>query len=105
MQPLWQAAVTAGAEIVVNAHDYNYERFEPLDGNGEPSSDGTTEFVSGNGGHHLRDIGAREPHSAAASSGTPGVLFLTLRTDGYDWSYRGVEGRTDDTGTRQLGAG
>jgi hypothetical protein len=102
VQPLWEAAVDAGAEIVLNGHDHDYERFEPLDADGEPSSDGTVEFVSGNGGHHLKDLGKREPHSAAFVTGTPGVLFLTLRPDGYDWSYRDVEGRTGDAGTHRL---
>jgi hypothetical protein len=102
VQPLWEAAVTAGAEIVLNAHDHDYERFEPLDADGERRSDGTVEFVSGNGGHNLRGIGDRESHSAAVVTGTPGVLFLVLRTDGYDWTYRDIEGRTGDAGTRQL---
>jgi hypothetical protein len=101
VEPLWKAAVAAGAEIVLNAHDHNYERFEPLDANGERRSDGTVEFVSGNGGHHQRDIGDREAHSAAAIAGPPGVLFLTLRADGYDWSYRDVKGRIGDSGTRE----
>jgi len=102
LQPLWEAAVAAGVDIVLNGHDHNYERFESLDANGEPRSDGTVEFVSGNGGHHPRDLADREPHSAAAIAGTPGVLFLTLRTDGYDWIYRDVEARIGDTGTRHL---
>jgi acid phosphatase type 7 len=102
LQPLWEAAAAAGSEIVLSAHDHHYERFEPLDANGEPRTDGTVQFISGNGGHNLRGIGDREPHSATTVTGTPGVLFLTLRADGYDWNYRDVEGRTGDAGTRQL---
>ncbi|SFK71005.1 metallophosphoesterase family protein [Geodermatophilus ruber] len=102
LQPLWEAAVGAGAEVVLNAHDHIYERFEPMGADGEPRPEGTVEFVSGNGGHRLRDIAGREPHSAAVVVGTPGVLFLTLRADGYDWSYRDVEDRTGDAGTRAL---
>jgi acid phosphatase type 7 len=102
LQPLWAAAVAAGADVVLNAHDHNYERFEPMDEHGEPRSDGAVQFVSGNGGHNLRRLGNRERNSAAVQAGTPGVLFLTLRTDGYDWSYRDVEGRTGDTGTRRV---
>jgi hypothetical protein len=102
LQPLWEAAVTAGAEIVLNGHDHNYERFEPLDVNGEPRSDGTVEFVSGNGGHNLRVLGDRQPHSASAIAGTPGVLFLALRADGYDWTYVDIEGRVGDAGTRRI---
>jgi acid phosphatase type 7 len=102
LQPLWEAAVEAGAEIVLNGHDHHYERFEPLDEDGEPRPDGTVQFVSGNGGHNLRELEDREPHSAAAIAGTPGVLFLTLRADAFDWSYRDVQGRTGDAGTREL---
>ncbi|WP_222267275.1 metallophosphoesterase family protein [Modestobacter marinus] len=102
LQPLWEAAVEAGAEVVLNAHDHHYERFEPLDEDGEPRAGGTVQFVSGNGGHNLRKLDEdRESHSAVALAGTPGVLFLTLRADGYDWSYRDVEGRTGDAGTRE----
>jgi hypothetical protein len=103
LQPLWKAAVAAGAAIVLGAHDHDYERFEPMDAGGNPSPSGTVEFVSGTGGHHLRRFGDRaESTSAAALTGTPGVLFLTLRPDGYDWSYRDVRGRTGDSGTRRL---
>jgi hypothetical protein len=103
LQPLWEAAVEAGADVVLNGHDHHYERFEPLDADGEPASDGTVEFVSGGGGHHPRELGGdREPYSAVAVTGTPGVLFLTLRTDGFDWSWRDVEGRTGDSGSRRL---
>ena len=41
-------------------------------------------------------------YDEAATAGTPGALFLTLRTDGYDCSYPDVEGRTGDAGTREL---
>ena len=51
VQPLWEAAVEAGADIVLNGHDHGYERFEPMGVDGEPQPDGTVEFVSGNGGH------------------------------------------------------
>ena len=102
LQPLWEAAVSAGADIVLNAHDHHYERFEALDADGDPRADGTVEFVSGNGGHHLRDTGDRELHSAAVATGVPGVLFLEFRADGYDWTYTDVEGRTGDEGARQL---
>jgi acid phosphatase type 7 len=102
VQPLWEAAVKAGADIVLNGHDHNYERFEPMGVNGEPRPDGTVEFVSGNGGHSSKAIGRRQGRSAVAVAGTPGVLFLTLRPHGYDWSYRDVEGRAGDTGTRRF---
>jgi len=102
LQPLWEAAVDAGADIVLNGHDHNYERFEPLGADGQPRADGTVQFVSGNGGHNLRRLDVREPHSAVAIAGAPGVLFLSLRPDGYSWTYQDVEGRVGDSGSRRL---
>jgi hypothetical protein len=102
IQPLWDAAVSAGADIVLNGHDHDYERFEPRDAAGDRSPDGTVEFVSGNGGHDLRGLGKRRPHSAAFVSGAPGVLFLVLRAHGYDWRYEDVDGHTGDAGSRTL---
>jgi hypothetical protein len=102
MQPLWAASVAAGADIVLNAHDHHYERFEPRDEDGNEHADGTVQFVSGNGGHNPRPLGDERRLSATTVTGTPGVLFLTLRDDGYDWRYRDVEGRTGDSGSRRI---
>ncbi|HKG52165.1 MAG TPA: metallophosphoesterase [Actinomycetales bacterium] len=88
MQPLWAAAVRAGATIVLNGHDHHYERFGTLDENGNQAASGTREFVSGLGGHLLKGVGPREPTSEKTVTGVPGVLVLTLRTDGYDWRLR-----------------
>jgi hypothetical protein len=102
MQPLWEAAATAGASIVLNGHDHDYERFAPLDAEGNPAPDGTREFVVGLGGHHIRDFGDIEAHSEARFTGTPAVLFLTLRRAGYSWEERAVDGRVMDRGTALL---
>ena len=98
MQPLWEAAVAAGAAIVLNGHDHDYERFAPLDAEGNPVSGGTTEFVTGLGGHHVRDFSDIEAHSEARFTGTPAVLFLTLRRRGYSWEEQTVDGRVVDAG-------
>ena len=102
LQPLWAAAVDAGARIVLSAHDHDYERFEPMDANGEQRADGTVAFVAGTGGHHLKKLGHHQPFSAEATDGTPGVLFLSLRRDGYDWTYEDVKGNTDDSGSQRV---
>jgi calcineurin-like phosphoesterase family protein len=102
MQPLWEAAAAAGAPIVLNGHDHDYERFAPLDAEGNPVPGGTTEFVTGLGGHHIRDFGDIEAHSEARFTGTPAVLFLTLRRNGYSWEERAVDGRVVDRGTALL---
>ena len=100
-QPLWAAATAAGARIVLGGHDHDYERFAPMNASGETSTSGTRQFVSGLGGHHIRDFGAEVANSEKQYTGKPGVLFLTLNGDGsYSWSERIVDGTVRDSGSQ-----
>jgi hypothetical protein len=36
MRPIWRALYEAGAELVLNGHEHNYERFAPQDPDGKP---------------------------------------------------------------------
>jgi receptor protein-tyrosine kinase len=85
----------ANAEIVVNGHDHNYERFAPQapDGSADPAR-GIREFVAGTGGKNLRPMGPPVLNSEVSSSEAFGVLKLTLRANGYDWQFIPQEGKT-----------
>jgi len=49
--PLWQALYDAGADVVINGHDHDYERFAPQNPQGQPDfAHGVREFVVGTGG-------------------------------------------------------
>ncbi|MFL5539336.1 MAG: metallophosphoesterase family protein, partial [Longimicrobiaceae bacterium] len=48
--PLWRDLQAAGAELVVQGHDHDYERFAPLDADGRPDRHGLRSFVVGTGG-------------------------------------------------------
>ena len=48
---LWRPLAEAGADIVINGHDHDYERFEPQTINGAATPDGIREFVVGDGRH------------------------------------------------------
>jgi acid phosphatase type 7 len=54
VRPTWDALYAAGADVVISAHDHDYERFAPQDpmGNLDPER-GITEFVVGTGGRDL----------------------------------------------------
>ena len=95
MKHLWQALYDANAEIVVNGHDHNYERFAPQapDGSADPAR-GIREFVAGTGGKNLRPMGPPVLNSEVSSSEAFGVLKLTLRTNGYDWQFIPQAGRS-----------
>jgi hypothetical protein len=95
MQPLWEALHDAGAEIVLSGHSHDYERFAPLDRNGnlDPAR-GIRQFVVGTGGAFFTGLGSLMGHSEVAQNDTFGVLFLTLHASSYDWRFVPEAGRT-----------
>lgn len=92
MQTLWQIFYDAGAEVVINGHEHNYERFVEMDGLGSPVSPGLREFVVGTGGAGLYDFGTPLVTSEVRDNSTFGVLKLTLHETGYDWEFIPVIG-------------
>ena len=95
MIDLFTALYEADAEIVVNGHDHNYERFAPQDPNGvhEPV-EGVREFVVGTGGTGDRGFDAPVPNSEARYDESFGILQLSLYSDGYEWDYLPETGST-----------
>jgi Calcineurin-like phosphoesterase len=104
MTPFWQALYAAGAEVVINGHDHDYERFAPQnpDGAADPKC-GIREFVAGMGGNPShRSFGPSVANSQARNANTFGVLKLTLHPHSYDWQFIPVEGgRFTDSGTAE----
>ncbi len=84
MVPIWQALYDAGAEIVINGHDHNYERFDPQTPAGRADPNGIVEFVVGTGGRGLRKVGKPIANSAVRNDTTFGVLKLTLSEDSWE---------------------
>ena len=100
--PLMKLLYDAGADVVVNGHDHNYERFAPMRPNGKPDDQfGIRQFVVGTGGAGLdTDHVGSGPLSEIYEGGTYGVLRLQLREGAYRWKFHPVAGQTfTDTGT------
>ena len=99
--PLWQALFDAGAEVVINGHDHNYERFAQQNPQGQPDpAHGIREFVVGTGGKNLRPFGSTQPNSEVRNNEAFGVLRLTLRSKSYDWQFISQQGKAfADSGT------
>lgn len=93
--PFWAVLSTAHADLVINGHDHDYERFAPQDQTGrfDPIL-GLREIVVGTGGAPLRAFGAVQPNREAADATSHGVIVLTLHTAGYDWRFVPVAGKT-----------
>jgi acid phosphatase type 7 len=95
MRPIWRALYEAGAELIVNGHEHNYERFAPQDPDGAPDpARGIREIVAGVGGRSYDALVEPKPNSEIRSDRAFGVLKLTLRAGSYDWEFLPVAGQT-----------
>ena len=77
----WKDLYAAGAEIVLNGHDHDYERFAPQNPGGAADPNGIQEFVVGTGGKNHYSFTTTQPNSVVRNSDTYGVLKLTLHAD------------------------
>jgi len=103
IKPLWDTLYHAGADIVINGHDHDYERFAPQDPEGRADPDhGIREFVVGSGGKnsHRTFAAAPKPNSEIRNADTFGVLKLILHPKSYDWEFVPEAGKSfTDSGT------
>lgn len=100
LDAFWQTLYEFGAEVVINGHDHDYERFALQDPLGNPDPEkGIRQFVAGTGGASQRAQGEREPNSEVFYSGQYGVLKFTLLPDSYQWEFI----PTDEGGFRDMG--
>jgi hypothetical protein len=98
--PFWDALYAAGADVIVNGHDHDYERFAPQDPSGsEDRERGIREFVAGTGGTDLRKFEETARNSELRATVSHGVLELTLHARGYDWKFVPTTGRFSDSGS------
>jgi hypothetical protein len=101
VQPLWQALYDANAELVLNGHDHDYERFAPQDPAGAADPErGLREFVVGTGGRSHYTLTSTIANSEVHNSDTFGVLKLVLHADSYEWTFLPEAGKTfSDSGS------
>ena len=96
VKALWDALYAANAEVVINGHDHDYERFAPQDPSGKlDEKRGIREFVAGTGGKNShRSFRSPRPNSEVRQADTFGVLKLTLHPTSYDWEFVPEAGKT-----------
>ncbi len=99
---IWSLLAQHSVSIVLNGHDHDYQHWVALDGNGQPSPTGITEFVAGGGGHGLQTIVNSDSRVAYWTDANPagfGALFLTLNPTYASFSYRSaLNGSVLDSG-------
>jgi acid phosphatase type 7 len=95
IRPLWWVLYHANADVVINGHDHDYERFAPQDPDAKLDPNrGIREFVVGTGGKNHRPFGAIHENSEVRDATAFGVLKLTLRPGAYNWQFVPEDGKT-----------
>jgi acid phosphatase type 7 len=95
VKPFWNDLYAAHVAVVINGHDHDYERFGPQDPDGNVDANhGIREFVVGTGGKSHRPFRAAKANSEIRNADTYGVLKLVLRSNGYDWQFIPVSGKS-----------
>jgi acid phosphatase type 7 len=79
MRPIWSLLAAHGADVVLTAHDHNYQRWKPING--------MTQFVVGTGGRFRYPISKEDSLIAVADGDNYGVLQLALWEGGADFRF------------------
>lgn len=91
-RPLWDTLYASGADVVLNGHDHNYERYAPQNpaGQADPAH-GIREFIVGTGGDSHTALQPNATGTVAnlqtANDNTFGVLQLQLNSGSYTWRF------------------
>jgi len=90
VKPLWDLLYAAHADVVLNAHSHNYQRWQPMDPDAQADPEhGIREFIIGTGGSRKDPLvaGPWPTTVAVAQDTTFGVLELGLRHAGFTWRW------------------
>ncbi len=102
MEAFWRAAHDGGVDLILAADEHRYERYHPLNADGERDDEnGVLFFIVGTGGKELYGpYDPSYPTSAKKIIGEYGVLQVDLYEDHFDFEFVPAEGYTStDSGT------
>lgn len=94
--PLWELLHDASADVVLNGHSHNYQRWVPQDPNGDADPDhGIRQFVVGTGGRSKYAIpgGTYPENLVVAQADAFGVLRIVMKAEGYRWRWLTAAGQ------------
>jgi hypothetical protein len=97
-QPWWNLLYNAKADVVLNGHVHNYQRFAPMDpiGNAD-STNGITEYVVGTGGEALNSVNSSALPQPIVWRKTFGYLRMTLLATGWTAQFLNASRTVRDT--------
>ncbi len=95
-KPWWDALNAVGADLVLNGHVHNYQRFAPMDPSKNRTSRGITEYVVGTGGETQVGVASGASPQPVAHQKAFGFLRLRLTTDGWHSRFLRADGAVVD---------
>lgn len=99
VRDFWVDLYEAGADVVLNGHDHDYEAFAPQTPDGRIDIErGIHEFVVGTGGKNHRGYLRVAHNSRVRDAHDFGVLRLDLMDDRYRWTFLKLDGTALDAG-------
>jgi hypothetical protein len=104
---LWPVLVQHGVDVMLAAHDHNYQRWKPMDANGNVNAAGTTHFVLGAGGHGVTSFERTDSRLAAGADDSPrayGALYMEMYPDGMVYRYYNYNNAVLDSGSVACGS-
>jgi hypothetical protein len=95
IKPIWQLLYDRNADLILQGHDHNYQRWAPLNPSGARDNvRGIRSFVVGTGGKDLTVPSRSNANVEAQQHDTYGVLKLALHATSYDWEFVPEAGKT-----------
>jgi hypothetical protein len=99
-KPWWNALSAAHADVVLNGHVHNYQRFAPLTPIGDTdSANGITEYIVGTGGEKQAPVNSLAVPYPVAHAKTFGYLRITLQPTSWTAEFVDYTGAVRDTST------
>ena len=82
LHDIWTDLYNAHADLVLNGHDHDYERFSPQDANGNSDpTNGISEIIVGTGGDSLGGFNGKIANSVVRNATTYGVLTVDVELE------------------------
>ena len=96
VKDMMQLMYNSGVDVLLQAHNHQYERFAPQDPTGRrDDARGIQAFVVGTGGRSFYGFNSTPAaNSLVRNNTTFGVLKMNLATDGWAWKFMPVAGQT-----------
>jgi hypothetical protein len=97
--PWWNLLYQYKADLVMNGHNHNYERFNPINPSEQADPNGIREFVIGTGGApgdgYTYASHPLQPNEVVRNQTVQyGVLKMTLSASSYSWTWLPAAGST-----------